>query len=213
MQNSEIFFENQAVRIEIDATGAVWFCAKDVCDILGYSNGRDAVARHCWEVNVGNHDAHNSLGYKRETSFVNEPGLYQLIFGSTKPVALVFQKWVFEEVIPSIRRSGSYVVTPERLAAVPFMAEIRARMEQIEKDFAFVPGAELKTVHEGLRRDRSPFGRLLWSLGTKTRKYTELCHRVATGTFNGPLWTLDRLEHNIKMLKEQIELQSARGVA
>ena len=212
MQHSEIFFDGKTVRIAIDETRTVWFNASDACAVLGYTDTKQTLKDHVKIEGITRYSVATSGG-SQLLQYIKESSFYKLILRSKMPKAEVFADYVTEEVLPSIRRSGAYVVTPERLAAVPFMAEIRARMEQIEKDFAFVPGAELKTVHEGLRRDRSPLGRLLWSLGTKTRKYTELCHRVATGTFNGPLWTLDRLEHNIKMLKEQIELQSARGVA
>lgn len=84
------------------------FCAADVCRALGYNNGRDAIARHCDEGDVVKHDTPTSSGVQLMT-FVNESGLYSLIFGSKLSSARQFKRWVTSEVLPSIRRTGSYV--------------------------------------------------------------------------------------------------------
>lgn len=102
------------------------FCAADVCRALGYTNGRDAVARHCDEGDVAKHDTptFNQHGTEvmQSVTFVTESGLYSLIFGSKLEKAKAFKRWVTAEVLPSIRRNGGYMAekageTPEELMA------------------------------------------------------------------------------------------------
>lgn len=84
-----------------------WFAAKDVCELLGLDNSRQAVSRlDDDEKGVINSD---TLGGKQELTFVNESGMYALIFQSRKPQARAFRKWVTGEVLPSLRKYGYYV--------------------------------------------------------------------------------------------------------
>lgn len=96
------------------------FCAMDVCRILGYANGRDALAKHVDTPDVAKRDAWIVTGKKADgtdakrltsVSFVNESGLYSLILGSKLPQAKAFKSWVTSEVLPSIRRHGAYMTT------------------------------------------------------------------------------------------------------
>lgn len=93
------------------------FCAMDLCRVLGYSNGRDALAKHVDTPDVAKRDAWVVTGKKADgtdakrltsISFVNESGLYSLILGSKLPQARQFKHWVTSEVLPSIRRHGAY---------------------------------------------------------------------------------------------------------
>ena len=101
--------------------GETYFKAKDVAIALGYVNTRDAVDRHVWDENKFEwcninrcavvHDASENVGgIHPRTLFLTEPGVYQLIFKSELPTARLFQKWVFSEVLPSIRKTGSYTL-------------------------------------------------------------------------------------------------------
>lgn len=85
------------------------FCAADVTRALGYNNGRDAVAKHCDEEDVAKRDTLTSGGIQSLT-YVTESGLYALVFGSKLGEAKKFKKWVTNEVLPSIRRTGSYSI-------------------------------------------------------------------------------------------------------
>ena len=85
------------------------FCASDVCNALGYSNGRDAISRHVDEGDVVKCDT-PTIGGIQTMSFVNESGLYALIFGSKQERAKEFKLWVTHEVLPSIRKTGSYSI-------------------------------------------------------------------------------------------------------
>lgn len=85
----------------------VWFVAKDVCEILGITNSRDAVSRlkDSQKSSVGISDGSQI----RHTNVINEAGVYKLVFRSNKPEADKFSDWVAEEVLPSIRKHGAYI--------------------------------------------------------------------------------------------------------
>lgn len=86
--------------------GAVLFCGRDVASALGYSNPRDALARHCR--GVVKRDTPTESG-TQEMSFIPESDLYRLIFSSKLPTAEKFTDWVTSEVLPTIRKTGGYV--------------------------------------------------------------------------------------------------------
>ena len=92
------------------------FCAADVCAALGYANGRKAVADHCEEGDVTKRDTPTTSGIQSMT-YVNESGLYALIFGSKLETAKKFKHWVTSEVLPSIRRHGAYA-TPQTIDSI-----------------------------------------------------------------------------------------------
>ncbi|HHF5319418.1 TPA: BRO family protein [Haemophilus influenzae] len=116
VQFSAFTFKSNSVRVITDNNREPWFCANDVCDILGYSNPRDAILKHCKENGVAFRDAIDSMQRKQETTFINEPNLYRLIIKSRKPEAEPFEAWVFEEVLPQIRKTGKYQLQPQQLA-------------------------------------------------------------------------------------------------
>lgn len=112
-------FENPdfgSVRIITgDAGDNIMFCAMDVCSALGYSNGRDAVLRHVEKDDVGKHDTIDSMGRTQSLTYVTESGLYALVFGSRQERSKKFKHWVTSEVLPSIRKTGSYSVNEPSL--------------------------------------------------------------------------------------------------
>lgn len=106
-------FQDHPVRT-LQKNGDTWFCLKDVCDILDIGNPSQVLTRLDQSALIQNEVSYDS-GAKLLT-FVNEPNLYRVIFRSDKPQAKAFQDWVFEEVLPSIRKTGGYgqcVLTPE----------------------------------------------------------------------------------------------------
>lgn len=88
--------------------GKEYFPATDVAKVLGYSNPRDALSRHCKKEGVAFHDT-LSNGGKQQKKYINEGNLYRLIVKSKLPQAEKFESWVFEDVLPSIRRNGAYM--------------------------------------------------------------------------------------------------------
>ena len=104
--------EGASVRMQM-IKDEPWFAAKDVCELLGLDNSRQAVSRlDDDEKGVINSD---TLGGKQELTFVNESGMYALIFQSRKPQARAFRKWVTGEVLPSLRKYGYYVAPGAQL--------------------------------------------------------------------------------------------------
>lgn len=105
-------FETYEVRTVVIDNEA-WFVGKDVADALGYSNTRDALSKH-----VDGEDKLMSQiatsGQNRDMTLINESGMYSLVFGSKKDEAKKFKKWVTSEVLPSIRKTGSYSITQVR---------------------------------------------------------------------------------------------------
>lgn len=92
--------------------GKPLFCGTDVCKALGYKNQHDALTRHCKGV-VKRYPLTN--GGKQQMNFLPEGDLYRLITHSKMPSAEKFERWVFDEVLPAIRKSGMYGADPEEL--------------------------------------------------------------------------------------------------
>ncbi|MBD2473148.1 BRO family protein [Nostoc sp. FACHB-145] len=112
MSNLSVFvFESQEVRFVGTPENPEWVAA-DVCAILEIKNVSDALTSFDQDekgiANVYTPGDDNPKGQEMLT--VTEPGLYRLIFKSRKPVAKRFQRWVFHEVLPSLRRTGSYSI-------------------------------------------------------------------------------------------------------
>ena len=101
-------FESNTVRILGDALTPL-FVAIDICKALGHSNPRQAL-RDCVDPEDLCKEFVETKGGRQEVNCVNESGMYALIFGSKLPSAKHFKKWVTSEVLPSIRKNGSYSV-------------------------------------------------------------------------------------------------------
>ena len=102
-QNTDLGFSVRTVTIDEEP----WFVGKDVCAALGYANETDAMNRHCRGV-VKRYPIVDGLGRTQEARIINEPDMMRLICGSKLESAQRFEAWVFEEVLPSIRRHGMY---------------------------------------------------------------------------------------------------------
>ena len=98
-------FENNEIRTHVNDNGDVWFVGKDVCNCLGLKNSRDALARLDDDEKgyVGIADA---IGRERQTTIINEAGVYRLGFTSKVDGIKKFQRFLAHEVLPSIRKTG-----------------------------------------------------------------------------------------------------------
>ncbi|HEH9811904.1 TPA: Bro-N domain-containing protein, partial [Pasteurella multocida] len=108
-------FHSNSVRVITDPNQEFWFCGVDVCNILGYGNSRATIQKHCKQGGVSKRYTPTQSG-EQEMIFINEPNLYRLIIKSRKPEAELFETWVFEEVLPQIRKTGKYEVQSQQLA-------------------------------------------------------------------------------------------------
>lgn len=107
-----VFYDN-CVRVHTDETGTLWFMAKDVCGVLGIENSRDAVSS--LDEDEKGVAIVDTPGGAQQMTTVSESGLYSLIFRSRKENARAFRKWITSEVIPSIRKTGTYTTDSAKL--------------------------------------------------------------------------------------------------
>lgn len=109
MSNALTFsFENTQLSVLGDLLNPL-FIAKQVCDLLGFGNSRQALETHCDPEDVTKVEMLDRLNRKQLVNCVNESGLYALIFGSKLPKAKQFKRWVTNEVLPAIRKQGAYI--------------------------------------------------------------------------------------------------------
>lgn len=110
MANIQIFTSPEFGDIRtVDQNGEPWFVGKDVAAALGYSNHRKALIDHVDEQDKGVTKC-DTLGGSQEVTVINESGLYSLIFGSKLESAVRFKRWVTSEVLPALRKTGSYMM-------------------------------------------------------------------------------------------------------
>lgn len=123
-------YEESQIRTSINDKGETLFVAKDVCDVLGISKYRDAISKldedEACRVKV------DTLGGNQEMSAITESGLYSLIFSSNKDEARKFRKWVTSEVLPNIRKTGSYSVTNKMMPLHEVEREMAAAIRLVE---------------------------------------------------------------------------------
>lgn len=115
MNEIQIFNNKEFGNIRtVNIDGEPWFVGKDVANALGYSNNRKSISDH-----VGEEDKRDgvtirdSIGREQNPILINESGMYSLIFGSKLESAKRFKHWVTSEVLPAIRKTGSYQSVPQ----------------------------------------------------------------------------------------------------
>ena len=125
MNQMEIFKNPEFGSIRtFEQDGKVLFCGLDIAVALGYSNPRDALRRHC--KGVVKRDTLTEGG-PQQLSFIPEGDVYRLIVHSKLPSAERFERWVFDEVLPSIRKHGAYI-TREKLWEVATSPEAMMKL-------------------------------------------------------------------------------------
>lgn len=146
MKELQLFnFENQEVRtLTIDEEPL--FVGKDVAEILGYSNPRKALKDHVDEEDKKDGvTIRDSIGRDQQPTLITESGLYSLIFSSKMPNAKKFKHWVTSEVLPAIRKTGSYQIpqTPEEQLKLTMQVTNRlvGRVDKVEKDLQHIKDA------------------------------------------------------------------------
>ena len=135
-ENKE-FGEIRTVNID----GEPWFVGVDIATALGYSNTRDAIAKHIDnedKATVAIHDGRQ----KRNITAINESGLYSLILSSELPSAKAFKRWVTSEVLPSIRKNGGYIAGQETMTD----DELMARALQVAQNKILERDKQIKTM-------------------------------------------------------------------
>lgn len=100
-----------------------WFVGKDVAVALGYTNPRDALAKHVDGEDKNTVAICDGTPGNPNTTIINESGLYSLVLSSKLPTAKAFKRWITHDVIPSIRKNGGYIAGQESMTAEELMAK------------------------------------------------------------------------------------------
>lgn len=110
MNELKVFSNEQFGQVRtLEENGNVLFCGSDVAKALGYSQTAKAVREHCKEDGCLIQTVIDSMGREQQAKFINEGNLYRLIINSKLPSAEKFERWVFDDVLPTIRKTGGYV--------------------------------------------------------------------------------------------------------
>lgn len=139
--NSEEFGDIRTVTINEEP----WFVGKDVAEALGYSKARNAISAHISDEDKKDAPIQGTLGGTQNMTIINESGLYALIFGSKLESAKRFKRWVTSEVLPAIRRTGTYGLPQTTDGKIALLAqgytemfqkvgEVSDRVDRIEND-------------------------------------------------------------------------------
>lgn len=131
MNAIQIFKNNEFGQIRtLEIDGEPWFAGKDVAESLGYVKPLNAIAAHVDEDDSLKQGLIDSMGRTQETIIINESGLYSLILSSSLESAKKFKRWITSEVIPSIRKTGSYNL-PQTYADA--LRELANKAEEAER--------------------------------------------------------------------------------
>lgn len=128
-------FEGNYIRMIGDSKTPL-FVASDVAKALGYKEPHKAVNRHCKGEGMF-HPVIDNLGRSQETRVIREPDVYRLVTNSKLPAAHAFENWIMEDVLPSIRNTGSYEVSKNIPFAELFQATATLLSKQEEHEEAF----------------------------------------------------------------------------
>lgn len=134
-QITDFNFQNNLIQI-VDTENALWFVAKQCCDVLNITKYRDMLATLDPDQRAST--VMDTPGGRQEVSLINESGLYELIFRSRSPAAKPFRKWVTGQVLPTLRKTGSYAITEHhipqtRAEALRLAADLAEQLEQAEQ--------------------------------------------------------------------------------
>lgn len=125
MSDIKIFENKEFGKIRVEnVDNEPWFVAKDVAEILGYSNTRKAILDHVdYEDKKDGVTIRDAIGRTQNVVAINESGLYSLILSSKLEKAKEFKRWVTSEVLPSIRKNGGYIQNQENLSDSELVAK------------------------------------------------------------------------------------------
>lgn len=115
----------------VEVSGTPYFVGKDVAEALGYSNVRDAIAKHVDDEDKGVAKC-DTLGGKQNLTVINESGVYALVFGSKLPNAKKFKHWVTSEILPTIRKHGAYMTAQtleQALTSPDFLIKLATQLK------------------------------------------------------------------------------------
>jgi prophage antirepressor-like protein len=122
--------EHQQIRVVV-IDGEPWFVLADLCRVLGIANAGNVAAR--LDYDVKGIRSMDTPGGTQSLTIVNESGMYECVIRSDKPEAVAFRRWITREVLPAIRKTGSYAIEPQFAVPQNYGDALRAAAEQWER--------------------------------------------------------------------------------
>lgn len=161
LENNYILYENIKILVIIDINNELWFNANNTAKALGYSDLRDAIRTH---VEKKDTKQLKYINYKHKTGhpltlYLNEAGLYSLMLRSRMPKAKKFTNWVTHDVLPSIRKFGSYKLKKKYESKLAFITK---KIRYLEK--------ENEKMKNDLRKEKFPTGGIVYVVDYSTDK-------------------------------------------
>ena len=152
MNKLQIYKSEQfgTIRMDVDENGKPLFCASDITKALGYANSSKAIAMHCKEKGITKRYTLTNGG-KQALTYIDEGNMYRLITHSKLPDAEAFETWVFDEVLPEIRKTGGYnsqqsdEFKAKRLEIMMINAKARLMKEQNKRIEMLIKNPEYTT--------------------------------------------------------------------
>lgn len=182
-QLNQFSFDGYDIRTTVDNSGNTWFIAKDVCDVLEIGNSSMAVARlDDDEKGVSTVD---TLGGLQEQAIINESGLYNLILTSRKPEAKRFRKWVTSEVLPSIRKTGSFAQQQKELLPATYIQALEHLIETEKQKEAALLALDVAVATKaeiGSRREATSMAKASSAVRERNKALEELGRAKSTAT-------------------------------
>lgn len=152
MSNTLAFtFENTSLTILGDILNPL-FIAKQICDVLGFANHKDAIKNHVDPDDIFKLEMNDRLNRKQTVNCVNESGLYALIFGSKLPKAKQFKRWVTNEVLPAIRKQGCYSAQEQDSTLISNEQQYELSSRVMRKTHALFGNKNYSFVYRALKR-------------------------------------------------------------
>lgn len=153
------FFEKEGMQIEVLVRdGKEYFPAKEVAEALGYVNPHDAILTNCRKEGVAFSEVSQNTGFGtpvlKKKKYIDEGNLFRLIVKSQLPGAAKFESWIFDEVLPAIRKKGSYSLTESR-EKINVMIEMK--VEEKLTGFIEVIEKTMSEIEEEERVERNKF--------------------------------------------------------
>ena len=223
-------FNNPELGIEfesyIDEECCVWFKAKQVAQILGYQKERNAIKKHVSEKYEKEASIQGPLGGEQKCVIINESGFYELVFKSRLPAAKMFREWVFEKVLPSIRKYGYFNMYKSKrkrrviIDGVKFYKHPEFSNYAASKDGVVINVKNNKII--SMSKNNS--GYLFFSIYNKNLKKTKTNyqHRFVFEVFNGKIPSHLEIDHlnndktdnrvkNLQLLTHQQNIEKSKN--
>ena len=209
MENTlEKVFINRHLGIKfnsyIDEDCNVWFKAKEVAQILGYKKTRNAIEKHVSKKYKKEAPIQGPLGGEQNCIIINEAGFYELVFKSKLPTAIFFREWVFDKVLPSIRKYGYYNKFKKENKRLIIVDGEEYYKHQIFSDYAANKDGDIYSLKRKkiLKKNKDSNGYLFFIICNKKLEKQKFYsqHRFVYEVFRGPIPRCFEVDHinNIK---------------